>query len=78
MVKAMSQDSICTNDTIAKLPSGDLPIRYSGAPLKDAEGKIIGGLEYVLDISNHHAVESIFLVGSGASLLLPFAFLPVL
>jgi methyl-accepting chemotaxis protein len=49
--KAMREDAVCTNDTVAKLPSGELPIRYSGAPLKDAEGNIVGALEYVLDIS---------------------------
>jgi methyl-accepting chemotaxis protein len=49
--KAMLQDGVFTNDTIAKLPSGEIPIRYTGAPLKDGYGKIIGGVEYVLDIS---------------------------
>jgi methyl-accepting chemotaxis protein len=49
--KAMREDAVCTNDTVAKLPSGELPIRYTGAPLKDENGAIMGGLEYVLDIS---------------------------
>jgi methyl-accepting chemotaxis protein len=49
--KAMDQNGLFTNDTIAKLPSGEKPIRYTGAPLKDEKGNIIGGLEYVLDIS---------------------------
>jgi methyl-accepting chemotaxis protein len=49
--KAMEQDNLFTSDTIAKLPTGELPIRYTGAPLKDKNGKVIGGLEYVLDIS---------------------------
>jgi methyl-accepting chemotaxis protein len=49
--KAMRENAVCTNDTVAKLPSGELPIRYSGAPLKDADGNIVGALEYVLDIS---------------------------
>ena len=30
--KAMQQNGVFTNDTVAKLPSGDLPIRYTGAP----------------------------------------------
>ena len=38
-------------DTVANLPGGELPIRYTGAPLKDKKGNIVGGLEYVLDIS---------------------------
>jgi methyl-accepting chemotaxis protein len=49
--KAMEQNGVFTNDTVAKLPSGDLPIRYTGTPLKDENGNVIGGLEYVLDIS---------------------------
>ncbi len=49
--KAMDQNGLFTDDTIAKLPSGELPIRYTGAPLKDEKGNIIGGLEYVLNIS---------------------------
>ena len=50
VAKAMQQDGVFTDDTTARLPSGDLPIRYTGAPIKDGDGNIIGGLEYVLDI----------------------------
>ena len=56
VAKAMQQDGVFTNDTVAKLPSGELPIRYSGAPLKDENGNIVGGLEYVLDISKEMEV----------------------
>ena len=52
--KAMREDGIFTNDTVANLPSGELPIRYTGAPLKDEAGNIIGALEYVLDISEEN------------------------
>jgi len=52
----MQSNMVCTSDTVAKLPSGNLPIRYSGAPLKDEDGNIIGGLEYVLDISKEMEV----------------------
>ena len=51
VAKAMRENGVFTSDTVAKLPSGQLPIRYSGAPLKDENGNIIGGVEYVLDIS---------------------------
>jgi len=54
--KAMEQDGVFTNDTLAKLPGGELPIRYTGAPMKDGDGNIIGGLEYVLDISKEMGV----------------------
>lgn len=49
--RAMEEDAACTDDTIAHLPAGDMPIRYTGIPLKDASGAIIGGLEYITDIS---------------------------
>ncbi len=51
LAKAMRQDGVFTDDTTARLPSGDIPIRYTGAPLKDGNGKVVGALEYVLDIS---------------------------
>jgi len=51
--QAMRQGKISDpGDTVANLPSGELPIRYTGAPLKDRDGNIVGGLEYVLDISD--------------------------
>jgi methyl-accepting chemotaxis protein len=49
--KAMDLDGIFTHDTVANLPGGSVPIRYTGAPLKDTHGNIVGALEYVLDIS---------------------------
>jgi methyl-accepting chemotaxis protein len=51
VAKAMKQDGVFTDDTIASLPSGALAIRYTGAPLKDHEGNILGALEYVVDIT---------------------------
>jgi len=49
--RAMRENGVFTADTIAGLPSGKLPIRYTGAPLKDADGNLVGALEFVLDIS---------------------------
>jgi methyl-accepting chemotaxis protein len=51
VAQAMKNDGVFTGDTAAKLPGGKLPIRYTGAPLKDNNGNIMGGLEYVTDIS---------------------------
>jgi methyl-accepting chemotaxis protein len=51
VAKAIRTSSVCTADTTAKLPGGELPIRYTGTPLKDGQGNIIGALEYVLDIT---------------------------
>ncbi len=49
--QAMSEDGVFTGDTEASLPSGPMSIRYTATPLKDAEGNIIGALEYIVDIS---------------------------
>ncbi len=58
--KAIRENAVCTGDTIARLPSGELPIRYTGAPLKDEMGNIVGALEYVVDISEENmAVQEV-------------------
>lgn len=49
--KAIRENGVFTSDTIAKLPGGDLAIRYNAAPVKDPQGNIIGAVEYVTDIS---------------------------
>ncbi len=49
--RAIREDGIFTSDTMAGLPAGELPIRYTSAPLKDEEGNITGALVYVIDIS---------------------------
>jgi methyl-accepting chemotaxis protein len=49
--KAIRLNGVFTSETVANLPSGQLPIRYSGSPIKDANGKIIAASEYVLDIT---------------------------
>ncbi len=56
--KAMQKDGVFTSDTAASLSSGELPIRYTGAPLKDGDGNIRGALEYVLDISKEMEVTT--------------------
>jgi methyl-accepting chemotaxis protein len=50
--KAMKSDSVCTAETIARPAEGVIvPIKYTGAPIKDAKGNIKGALEFVLDIT---------------------------
>jgi methyl-accepting chemotaxis protein len=58
VAKAMNMDGVFTNDTTARLPGGDLPIRYTGAPLKDEGGSIVGALEYVIDITRETEITS--------------------
>ncbi|MCE1246798.1 MAG: methyl-accepting chemotaxis protein, partial [Firmicutes bacterium] len=44
---AMLRGDTFEGDTVASLPSGQTAIRYTGTPLKDMNGDIIGGLEYI-------------------------------
>jgi methyl-accepting chemotaxis protein len=65
--KAMREQQNCTSDTVAKLPSGELPIRYTGTPLKDENGSVIGALEYVTNIAEEYqAVEYIGKIAADA------------
>lgn len=50
--RALSTNSVCIDETTADLPSGKLPIRYYCAPLKDDKDKLIGTLEYIIDITD--------------------------
>ncbi|OYT54201.1 MAG: hypothetical protein B6U72_03305 [Candidatus Altiarchaeales archaeon ex4484_2] len=47
----MDKDDTFTAETISRATGEDLPIRYTGAPIKDDDGNIIGALEYVTDIT---------------------------
>jgi len=50
--RAMEQNRAFTGETVAD-PSGlNMPIRYTGAPIRDESGKVVGGVEYVLDITD--------------------------
>ncbi len=62
--QAMSKDGVFSAETVAD-PSGlNIPIEYTGAPVKDAQGNIVGALEYVVDISERKQVlEDIISVG---------------
>ncbi len=56
--QAMKSESVRTGETICRTNGKSMPIEYTGAPLYDAEGKVVGALEYVLDISDRKAVLS--------------------
>ncbi len=50
--RAMKTDAVVTEQTIARPAEGVIiPIKYTGAPIKDAKGNIKGALEYVLDMT---------------------------
>ncbi len=48
--KAMKNDLTFTEETIAHPNGVELPILYTGAPVKNKDGKIIGALEAITDV----------------------------
>ena len=54
--RAMKTDAVVTTETIARPKDGVIiPIKYTGAPIKDAKGNVKGALEYIMDISEEAA-----------------------
>jgi len=49
--QAMERDQSATGETVTVQRGKEIPIRYTGGPLKDDDGQIVGAVEYVLDIS---------------------------
>jgi methyl-accepting chemotaxis protein len=50
--QAMKTDSVVNEETIARPAKGVIiPIKYTGAPLKDAKGNIKGAVEYIVDVT---------------------------
>jgi PAS domain S-box-containing protein len=50
LYKAMKNNRVFTEETIARPDGKELPILYTGAPVKNREGVIIGALESITDI----------------------------
>ncbi len=48
--QAMQKDDTFTGETVADPDGLNFPILYTGAPVKDADGTIIGAMEYVVPI----------------------------
>ena len=49
--RAMMERRHITGETICDPSGRNIPIRYTGSPLYDQDGNVIGGVEYVLDIT---------------------------
>ncbi len=54
--QAMAQKTTVSGETAASVNGKEIPIDYTGAPLTDGKGNIIGALEYVLDITERKTV----------------------
>ncbi|MFZ5770946.1 MAG: methyl-accepting chemotaxis protein [Thermodesulfobacteriota bacterium] len=56
--RAMREDRVVNEETVARPREGvEIPIKYTGAPIKDAKGNIEGALEFVLDITAETAAR---------------------
>ena len=51
LYKAMKNDKVFSQETTAKTNGNELPIIYTGAPVKNREGIIIGAVETITDVS---------------------------
>lgn len=51
-MQAMTKNGVFTGETVADPDGLNLPIMYTGSPIKDAAGNIIGALEYVVNITD--------------------------
>jgi len=68
--RAMHSGQIYTGETIADPKGLDMPIRYTGVPVKEIDGKIVGAIEFILNVSgerqiNHAIVEVIHGINVG-------------
>jgi len=54
--KAMETDSVCTAQTVAHA-LGDMPVQYTGVPLRNKDGSVIGAIEQLTDISELKGAE---------------------
>jgi len=50
--QAMQKDGILTAETVVDPGGLNLPIQYTGAPIKNADGQIIGAQEFVVDMTD--------------------------
>lgn len=66
--QAINNDRIVTEETVSRANNGKMNIVYTGSPVKDKSGNVIGALEYVTDITEIKEVQN-YLKRSTASLL---------
>lgn len=48
--QAMDSDQACSGENVVDPSGKNIPIRYSGAPIRDVDGKVIGALETFVDV----------------------------
>jgi len=56
VARAMIQNRVLTGENTIVTPKGETHFRYTAAPLKDDDGRIIGAVEYIVDIRDEMKV----------------------
>lgn len=56
VARAMIQNRVLTGENVSITAKGEAPYRYTAAPLKDDNGRIIGAVEYIVDIRDEMRV----------------------
>ncbi|KPA12963.1 methyl-accepting chemotaxis protein, partial [Candidatus Magnetomorum sp. HK-1] len=56
--RAMATQQTCTGDTVADPEGLNLPIRYTGFPIKDDKGDVTGAIEFVLNVSGERDINN--------------------
>jgi PAS domain S-box-containing protein len=62
--QAMRGNGVFTEETVARPGDKDIDIKYTGAPMKDAQGNVTGALEFVLDISDEKTLQKTIIEGA--------------
>ncbi len=55
--QAMQDVAVYTSETVADPAGMNLPVHYTGAPVKDNQDNVIGAVEYLVDISKQKDVQ---------------------
>lgn len=58
LYRAMKNDSVFTDETIAHPNGAELPIMYTGAPVRNREGVIVGALEAITPIKEIKEIQN--------------------
>ncbi len=56
--QALESGEVRTGNTISACKGGALPIRYTGTPLRDDHGRIVGALEYIVDTTTEKEIQA--------------------
>ncbi|MCB0730658.1 MAG: HAMP domain-containing protein [Ignavibacteriae bacterium] len=56
--QAMRDDQTYTKENVAYVKNESIPLHYSGSPIKNENGEIIGALEYASDISEIKEIQN--------------------